>query len=103
MKDDNLGAVALLVVIGLVVSLSGCATERPSRLGTMSKWHTNCANAAIERQLYTKNIILLEQQGIGNKDDDPVRREKIAILNELILESDMLCGPNGLYSQPQHS
>jgi len=104
MNDDNLGAVALLVVIGLVVGLSGCATERPSRLGTMSKWHANCANAAIERQLYTKNIILLEQQGIGiGKDDDPVRREKIAILNELILESDMLCGPNGLYTQPQHS
>lgn len=101
--NDRLGAAALLIIIGVTIGLSGCATERPSRLGTMSKWHANCANAAVERQLYTKNIILLEQQSIGNKDDDQLRREKIAILNELILESDMLCGPNGLYTQPQHS
>jgi len=99
MNDDNLGAVALLIVIGVAVGILGCATEHPSKLSNLDKWQVNCANAAIERKLYTKNIILLEQQGIGKKDDDPVRREKIALLNELILDSDRLCGPKGLYSQ----
>ena len=86
------------VVAVLALLLSGCATEHASRLANMDKWQTNCANAGIERQLYTKNIILLEQQMIG-KGDDPIRREKIALLNELILESDRLCGPKGLYTQ----
>ena len=86
------------VVAVLALLLSGCATEHASKLSNMDKWQPNCANAGIERQLYTKNIILLEQQMIG-KGDDPIRREKIALLNELILESDRLCGPKGLYTQ----
>ena len=88
------------VVAILALLLSGCATEHASKLSNMDKWQPNCANVAIERQLYTKNIILLEQQGIGiGKENDEVRRQKIALLNELILESDRRCGPKGYYSQ----
>jgi ATP-dependent protease HslVU (ClpYQ) ATPase subunit len=82
--------------------LTGCATEHASKLANMNKWQANCTNAATERALYIKNIVILEQQGIGKKED-PIRIQKIAFLNELILESDRLCGPEGYYTQPQHS
>ena len=40
--------------------------------------------------------MLLEQK---NLEKDTLSREKIARLNELLLESDRLCGVNGFYSQ----
>ena len=84
------------VVAALALLLSGCATEHASKLSNMDKWQPNCANAAIERQLYLKNIMSLEN---GDTEHNPVVREKIARLNELILESDRLCGPKGFYTQ----
>tara|TARA_Y100000389_G_C16948268_1_gene265218 strand:- start:118 stop:408 length:291 start_codon:yes stop_codon:yes gene_type:complete len=92
---DKVGVAVILVVVGCVL-LSGCATEHASKLTNMDKWQANCANAEIERHLFLKNIILLEQ---SNLEADPVSREKVARLNELLLESDRLCGANGFYSQ----
>jgi hypothetical protein len=87
------------VIAIMALLLSGCATEHASKLANMDKWQANCSNAGIERQLYIKNIILLEHQGIGiGKENDAVRREKIAILNELILDSDRRCGPKQSFS-----
>jgi len=83
------------VVAVLALLLSGCATEHASKLSNMDKWQPNCANAAIERQLYMKNIMLLQT---SDPEHNPVVREKIARLNELILESDRLCGPKGFYT-----
>jgi hypothetical protein len=93
--SDRIGATIILVVVGCAL-FSGCATEHASKLTNMDKWQANCANAEIERHLFLKNIILLEQ---SNLEADPVSREKVARLNELILESDRLCGVNGFYSQ----
>jgi hypothetical protein len=93
--SDRIGATIILVVVGCAL-FSGCATEHSSRLANMDKWQANCANAGIERHLFLKNIILLEQ---SNLEADPVSREKVARLNELLLESDRLCGVNGFYSQ----
>ena len=93
--SDKVGVAIILLVVGCAL-LSGCATEHSSRLANMDKWQANCANAGIERQLFLKNIILLEQ---SNLEADPVSREKVARLNELLLESDRLCGVNGFYSQ----
>ena len=92
---DKVGVAVILVVVGCVL-LSGCATEHASKLTNMDKWQANCANAGIERHLFLKNIILLKQ---SNLEADPVSREKVARLNELLLESDRLCGVNGFYSQ----
>ena len=92
---DKVGVAVILVVVGCVL-LSGCATEHASKLTNMDKWQANCANAEIERHLFLKNIILLKQ---SNLEADPVSREKVARLNELLLESDRLCGVNGFYSQ----
>jgi hypothetical protein len=92
---DNLGVLIILLVVGLVI-LNGCATEKPSLLANMDKWQSSCANTAIERHLYYKNLVLLETSNI---EKDAVAREKIARLNELILESDRLCGANQSYSQ----
>ena len=93
--SDKVGVAIILLVVGCAL-LSGCATEHASKLTNMDKWQANCANAVVERQLFLKNIILLEQ---SNLEADPVSREKVARLNELILESDRLCGVNGFYSQ----
>ena len=95
---DKLGVVGLLLVVGIAIGMtSGCATEKPSKLANMDKWQANCANAQIERQLFLKNIMLLE--GNRNLEENPVSREKIARLNELLLESDKLCGASGFYTQ----
>ena len=83
------------VVAVLALLLSGCATEHASKLSNMDKWQPNCANAAIERQLYMRNIMLLQN---SDPEHNSVVREKIARLNELILESDRLCGPKGFYT-----
>ena len=94
---DKLGVLGLLLVVGVAIGMtSGCATEKPSKLANMDKWQANCANAQIERGLYLKNIMLLEQK---NLEKDTLSREKIARLNELLLESDKLCGASGFYTQ----
>jgi hypothetical protein len=38
-------------------------------------------------------------EGNRNLEENPVSREKIARLNELLLESDKLCGASGFYTQ----
>jgi len=93
--SDRIGAAIILVVAGCAL-FSGCATEYSSKLANMDKWQANCANAGVERHLFLKNIILLEQ---SNLEADALSREKVARLNELLLESDRLCGVNGFYSQ----
>ena len=94
---DKLGVLGLLLVVGVAIGMtSGCATEKPSKLANMDKWQANCSTAAIERGLYLKNIMLLEQK---NLEKDTLSREKIARLNELLLESDKLCGASGFYTQ----
>lgn len=93
---DWIGAIVLVAVVTISLTASGCATEKSSKLSNMDKWQANCANAGVERQLFLKNIILLERSDL---EADALSREKVARLNELLLESDRLCGVNGFYSQ----
>lgn len=77
----------------VVLVLSGCSilppTEHPSPNLTISRWGVNCANTVVERGLFEKNLKLTDKSQL---EQNTVAREKVAILNDKILESDDKCG-----------
>ena len=77
----------------IVLVLSGCSilppTEHPSPNLTISRWGVNCANTVVERGLFEKNLKLTDKSQL---EQNTVAREKVAILNDKILESDDKCG-----------
>jgi hypothetical protein len=81
-----------VIVIGTVM-LSGCAllppTEHPTPNATISRWGVNCANPAVERSLFERNLKLIDKTQL---EQNTVAREKVAIINDKILESDDKCG-----------
>jgi hypothetical protein len=72
----------------------GCSIKQTVDIN-LDKWHDNCRNAAEERQMYLKQAEMLQ---VVDLDQNPIARHKLAVLNELMLESDRMCGPNGKYN-----
>lgn len=81
-----------VIVFGTVM-LGGCSllppTEHAAPVGTINKWQPTCTNSAIERRLFRRNLNLLQEK---NLEQDAIAREKTAILNQKLLDSDDLCG-----------
>jgi hypothetical protein len=81
------------VIAIVTVMLSGCSllppTEHPTPNITIARWGVNCANPVAERGLFEKNLKLIDKSQL---EQNTVAREKVAIINDKILESDDKCG-----------
>lgn len=64
-------------------------TEHPAPNQTLARWGVNCANPTVERRLFETNLKLTDKTQL---EKNAIAREKVAIINDKILESDDKCG-----------